>query len=198
MNCSVKFLEPMVIVGLLALAGLDWMTFGLAAAVVDAAVDWPAFVLPLLLSSSLPHAARPNVARTSTSNARTLRERMRRFLLGVGVCCESLSPRGVTARWIAEKSNSAPIASSATRSAVPRRPASPWTFALMIGTPSVSTPTYGPNVAVASTLTTEVRMPPKTSGRARGSWTRSASWRSESPMPRAASTTSRSTWRTPT
>src|ERR1700710_361328 len=111
MNSSVKFFEPIVIVGLLALSALDWMTFESAAGVVAAAVDWPALVLPLLLSS-LPHAARPKVARTSTSNARTLRERMRRFLLGVGVCWESLSPRGVTARWIAAKLSSAPIASS--------------------------------------------------------------------------------------
>src|SRR4051794_22032164 len=106
MNSSVKFLEPMVIVGLLALSGFDWMTFESAAGVVEAAVDWPAFVLPpLLLSSLLPHAARPKVARTSTRQARTLRERMRRFLLGVGFCWESLSPRGVTARWIAAKSS---------------------------------------------------------------------------------------------
>ncbi len=42
----------------------------------------------------------------------------------------------------------------------------------MIGSPSVTTPASGPSVAVAMTLTVEVVIPPKISGRASGSSTR--------------------------
>src|SRR3954452_11743448 len=132
MKFSVKFLEPIVIVGLEPFSGLDLMTLELVADVVVAA-DESAPVLPVLLLSSLPHAARPKARITKASSASTLRERMRRFLLGVGVCWESLSPRGVAARCRAAKASSAAIASSAIRIAVPRRPASPCTLALMIG-----------------------------------------------------------------
>src|SRR4051812_24756646 len=96
MNCSVKFLEPTVIVGLLPFSVLAWMTLELAPPDVVVAAVAP--VLPLLLSSSLPHAARPKARTTKANSARTLRERMRRYLLGVGGCWESLRPRGVTAR----------------------------------------------------------------------------------------------------
>ena len=41
----------------------------------------------------------------------------------------------------------------------------------MIGSPSVSTPASGAIVAVAITLTAEIRMPPKISGSASGSST---------------------------
>ena len=141
MNCSVKFFEPIVICGLEALSGFLVIRLASCAGVAVVAAALLLDVVLLLLSSLLPHAARPKVARTSTSRATTLRERMRRILLGVWFSWESLRPRGVTARWSAEKMSSAPIASSAIRIAVPRRPASPWTLALMIGTPSVLTPT---------------------------------------------------------
>src|SRR3954468_19470178 len=101
MKFSVKFLDPTVIVGLDPFSGLAWIAFELVADVVVAAAPEP--VLPELLLSSLPQAARPKARITRASNARTLRDRMRRFLLGVGVCWESLSPRGVTARCSAAK-----------------------------------------------------------------------------------------------
>ena len=68
----------------------------------------------------------------------------------------------------------------------------------LIGSPSVTTPASGAIVAVAITLTTDVRMPPNSSGRASGSSIRRTLCSPVMPMPRAASTTSRSTWRTPT
>ena len=68
----------------------------------------------------------------------------------------------------------------------------------MIGSPSVSTPTSGAIVAVAMTLTVDVRMPPKISGSASGSSTERTICAPDIPMPRAASTASRLTCRTPT
>src|SRR5215213_3079858 len=63
----------------------------------------------------------------------------------------------------------------------------------MMGSPSVTTPPSGPSVAVAMTLTAEVRMPAATSGRASGSSTRRTTSAPVMPTPRAASTTSGST-----
>ena len=115
-----------------------------------------------------------------------------------GALLASLSPRGVTARWSAPKRTSVSTARAATRIAAPSRPASPYVLTLMIGSPSVTMPASGAIVAVATTLTIEMRMPPKMSGRAIGSST----WRTMSiprmPIPREASTMPRSTWRTPT
>src|ERR1044071_202515 len=111
MMFSVKFFEPIVIVGLLPFSALDWMTLESAAwvLVVEAAAP-ELFVLPESLLSSSPHAASPRV-RPIASRARTLRDRMRRFLLlGVVGFWESLRPRGVTARWRAAKKSSAPMA----------------------------------------------------------------------------------------
>ena len=67
----------------------------------------------------------------------------------------------------------------------------------MIGSPSVTTPAAGPSVAVAMTFTVEVFTPPKTSGRASGSSTRRRICAPVRPIPRAASTASGSTPRTP-
>ena len=67
----------------------------------------------------------------------------------------------------------------------------------MIGSPSVTTPASGAMVAVATTFTAEMRIPPKISGSASGSSTRRTTWAPVIPMPRAESTVSRSTWRTP-
>ncbi len=52
-------------------------------------------------------------------------------------------------------------------------------------------------VAVAMTLTADVRTPPKSSGSASGSSTLRTIWKPVIPWPRAASTISGSTWRTP-
>ena len=67
----------------------------------------------------------------------------------------------------------------------------------MIGSPSVTTPASGAIVAVAITFTAEMRIPPKISGSASGSSTRRTICAPVIPMPRAESTVSRSTWRTP-
>src|SRR3954447_21365400 len=104
MNSSVKFLEPIVIAGLLALAAFLVIVLALAVLVVDACVELPPLLPDLSLLSSPPQAARPKTeARART--ARTLRDRMIRFLLmGVG-SVGSFSPRGVTARWSAPNSS---------------------------------------------------------------------------------------------
>ena len=68
----------------------------------------------------------------------------------------------------------------------------------MIGSPSVTTPASGAIVAVATTLTADVRMPPKIVGSASGSSTLANDLDLGHALPRAASTISRSTWRTPT
>ena len=68
----------------------------------------------------------------------------------------------------------------------------------MIGLPSVTTPASGAIVAVAITLTAEVRMPPKMIGSASGSSTLRTICAPVMPTPRAASTVSGSTCVTPT
>ena len=68
----------------------------------------------------------------------------------------------------------------------------------MIGSPSVCTLASGAIVAVATTFTAEVRRPPKIAGRASGSSILRTISMPVMPCPRAASTVSRSTWRTPT
>src|SRR4051794_4161845 len=101
----------MVIVGLLPFSALALMTLLLAVWVVAVPAAAPEPV-SLLLLSSLPQAARPR-ARASASSARTLRDRMRRFLLEGWwfFSWDTLSPRGVTARCSAANRSSAPIAS---------------------------------------------------------------------------------------
>jgi hypothetical protein len=107
-------------------------------------------------------------------------------------------PSGVIARWTAARPASAATASTATTIEAPIWPSRPWTLPAMIGSPSVSTPTSGAMVAVARTLTVEIRIPPKISGSASGSSTERTICVPDMPIPRAASTASRLTWRTPT
>ena len=68
----------------------------------------------------------------------------------------------------------------------------------MIGSPSVFTPASGAIVAVATTFTIEILMPPKMSGSASGSSTLRTISGSVMPIPRAESTVSGSTWVTAT
>ena len=68
----------------------------------------------------------------------------------------------------------------------------------MMKSPSVSTPASGAIVAVATMLIAAVRMPAMIVGTASGSSTLRMISSSVIPMPRAASTASRSTWRMPT
>jgi hypothetical protein len=82
--------------------------------------------------------------------------------------------------------------------AAPSRPSSPYVLTLMIGSPRESSPARGASVAVATTFTAEVLMPPKISGSASGSSTRRTICGPVMPMPRAASTVSRSTCLTAT
>ena len=69
---------------------------------------------------------------------------------------------------------------------------------LMMGSPSVTTPASGAIVAVATTFTADVRIPPKTRPSESGSSTRRRICGPVMPIPRAASTASGSTSRTPT
>ena len=64
--------------------------------------------------------------------------------------------------------------------------------------PSVSTPASGAIVAVATIVIAPVRTPLISVGTASGSSTRRITSSSVIPIPRAASTAPRSTWRTPT
>ena len=68
----------------------------------------------------------------------------------------------------------------------------------MMGVPSVSTLASGPRMAVATTLTAESWSPPKIERVASGSSTLRTIWVSLIPIPRAASTASGETPRTPT
>src|SRR4051794_10795197 len=104
MNSSVKFFEPIVMAGLPAFWALLWITLlSAAGAPEDLAVEDE---LLLSLLSLLPQAARPRAA-ASASTARTLRDRIMRFLLiGVG-SWGSLRPRGVMPRCRAANRSSA-------------------------------------------------------------------------------------------
>ena len=64
--------------------------------------------------------------------------------------------------------------------------------------PSPPPPTAAASTAVAMTCRTALRTPAATSGNASGSSTLRKTWPGVMPMPRAASTASRSTSRTPT
>jgi hypothetical protein len=130
MYSSVKFFEPTVIVGFLAFSALRWINFPPSAVV--AAVLPPE---PELSLSSSPQAASPR-ARTASAAVVAVRNFIGDLLFGRS----SLSPRGVIPRCTEARHSSAATARAATRIAVPRRPSSPWTLALMIGSPSVATP----------------------------------------------------------
>ena len=87
---------------------------------------------------------------------------------------------------------------TATRIAAPSWPTKPYVCGVMMGSPSVCTLANGAIVAVATTLTADVRRPAKIDGSASGSSILRTISMPVMPWPRAASTVSRSTCLTPT
>src|SRR3954470_23042790 len=102
-------------------------------------------------------------------------------------------PRSSPAKRSSVAAASAATASAPTRSSGKSRVPMP----AVISSPSPPPPTKAASVAAATIWTAAVRMPANITGRARGISMRRMIWLSESPWPRAASTISASTERTP-